>query len=236
VIDDILLLSARYSRSEYLYIAERLFLSPGIVLQVLEQSVMQRRKSQYMGYFGISEDEHFNRERHEDERISESVSLRKVLINVDNKLSSISKEEIGSLRLGVDVWTKHYYPNMHYRQLIFDKPTSIIWFLDAMELVMVTTSDMMVTYNKEKSSWFEIIKSADNGRKLSISGDFNREFMFGNSKQTAEIPRSSSKGRIQGKERISITLDRSSIHDVHYPKRLHRLCFLLSIWINMVDS
>jgi integrase len=236
-IDDIILLSIIGDETNVQEISERLFININVVDKVLLVFKKQQEISGYRGYQSQLPLNIFDSSQYDYESSAETLSLRTLLIDLSKLISSISEEHKQLIKEGVSVWSECYYPNPHFRQLIFDNPAHLVKFLDAVNILSVASTEMQITALKPTGTWYKIVSEKGINRLVVFcDGIGDREYQFDKSKITPEIPRSSPKGKFQNKERVSVSLSRHSNHQVHYPKRLHRLLFLVSIWINMVDS
>ncbi len=149
----------------------------------------------------------------------------------------MSNKSLQVLHRGIDAWSSAYYPNPRFRPLVFDGPVHGMAYLDAMNLLGLRSFSMAVTAPKTDSTWYRFNKRLFRGETLhSITirtENTRRTYLLHNWNTSKHIPLPPTKTRYTSRERISISLDKSAAHPLYVQKRVHRLCFLLSIYLRM---
>lgn len=236
-IDNILLLLCNHERTTPSTIAQQLYLHPDDVVRILDIFQKQKQVTQYMGYQVDGIAEQFPKADRDDEPYAETISLQKEMNSISELIKAMNDQNLRSIKSGIDAWSKAYYPKTRYRPLIFDGPECSMQYLDAMRILGIRSINMAVTAPGSDSRWYRLQRKSNGHHELafiSIKGEgARRTYAFINGGISTNIPLPPTKSRYTSDDRISLSLVKSAAHPLYVQKRLHRLCFLLSIWLNI---
>ena len=237
-IDNILLLTCIQEEVEAGHIAERLNMSIDDTARILTAFNKQKQKTKYLGYRQSNQSMHISKNNIDIETSSETVSLQPLLKSLSEKILAFSDKNKLVVSKGINTWAENYYPNKRYRPLILDEPDTAIEYLEAMRLLGIRSNHMMATIPKVSTPWCKLRKREIKGKEVLYSATIKstitkRTYLIHRANISSHIPLSTTKLRYISKQRVSFSLDKLSLHPLHVQKRLHRVCFLLSIWMDL---
>ena len=227
-IDKILLLYCTLADNNNELIAERLYLDTDQTSEVIK---CFKEKKLTLGFTGYNlNGEPDGNIPDEKESPSETVSLHQLLPGIQNKLDHLSSNETSTLQKGVDAWMHAYYPKKRYRPLVFSSPNDVIDFINGVQIIDLKVTDMIATTPEPSGKWYQ--SNSSTATLEIITDDKSTQFKFNHISLAKNIPLPLSRERITNKERISLSIDKNAKSNIAYQKRLHRLFFLLSIYLN----
>ena len=236
-IDNVLLLYCSHKRISHSSIAQQLYHQPDCVSLILDAFLKQKQATKYMGYQSNGTLERTSKADCDTEPYAETISLQREMGSISEKISNMNTQSLNSLQLGINAWSKGYYPKTRYRPLVFDGPEDSMQYLDAMRLLGIRSSMLAATIPSGHSAWYRLQERPSKTRRiiaLTIKGKLaKRTYIFRNGGISSHIPLPPTKTRYTSNERLSISLDKSAAHPLYVQKRLHRLCFLISIWLTL---
>lgn len=228
-IDKILLLFCALDGLDVAAIADRLYLEHDLVKKILDKFQGLKNQIDYLGYNRKCDIKGETSSEVDIESSAETIAMHDILPVIDEKIKGFDKNGLASLFSGIESWERAYYPNRRYRPLVFFTPIDVLNFLNAMSLLGIHASDMMTTSDKQKGTWYELTEKP---AKLIVCMDNeSTQFKFNCANVVTHIPLPLCRKRVSRKERISISLHKKNESFIAYQKRLHRLCFLLRIYL-----
>ena len=234
-IDKLLILYCTLPDNNSELIAERLFLDIDQTNKIIQCFEEQKKHLGFTGY-NLQNNPEINLENestsesgNEIESPSETISLHKILPERQDKLDQLNSSDISTLLTGVNAWENAYYPKKRYRPLVFSNPDDVIYFINGMKIIGIETTSMIATTPETNGKWYS---SDTDTNTLTINiENKSTQFKFNQLSEASNIPLPLSRERITTKERISLSIDKNAESYIAYQKRLHRLLFLLSIYL-----
>lgn len=237
-IDNVLLLACIQKEVDAGYIAERLNMSTDDTARILTIFKKQKQKTEYLGYHQSNQAAKLSNNKADIEESSETTSLQPLLKSLSEKILAFNNEDKSIVQKGINIWSYGYYPKKSFRPLILDNPDSVIDYLSSMKLLGVRSNHMMITIPTIEVPWCKKYKREGDKKEFCAitikSSTQKRTYLIHRGEEdSSRLPLPTTKSRCLSKERISISLHKTSFHPLHVQKRLHRVCFLLSIWLNL---
>lgn len=236
-IDNVLLLSCQKENISADYIAERLNMTQQAITQIIHVFKKQKNKTNYLGYHTKNMDGLVLDKKHIKETPPETTSIHNQLKLIHQTIKALDSRSRFYLYKGLEAWSEGYYPNKRYLPLILNSPDNVIEYLAAMKIIGVRSVHLMLTLPKNDVSWCKLrqrtIKNRDYTAVTIESSSSKKTYLFNSGKISLRTPFPPNKSRYTSKERISISLEKDALHPIHVQKRLHRLCFILSVYLNL---
>ena len=229
LIDEILVLSKSLNTRSLDILSQRLLAEQKLIKSVLDSYDMLANSSGYSAY-NINDNKPKSGSKPD---LSETICVRHYLSgHIKLGYSPLTEADLYSLRNGMNSWAEGFYPSTRYNPIIFATPSSAIDYLEALKLLGITPDSLTAYCSCEKSTWFSLADDIDS-QSLTLITSAGEEIKYEFSKATTStsIPLPLSKKRIQGKERISISLAKKLTHPLTYQKRLDRLCAVVYVWL-----
>jgi len=235
-VDNVLLLACIQEEVEAGYIAERLNMPIDDTARILTIFNKHKKKTKYLGYRQSNQVTHISKNKIDIETSSETTSLQPILKSLSETILAFSDKNKSVVSKGINIWAENYYPSKRYRPSILDGPDAVIEYLASMRLLGIRSNHMMVTVPNVSTLWCKLRKREIKGKDIYVatikSTTTKRTYVIHRGEVSLHIPLSTTKSRYISKQRVSFSLDKLSFHPLHVQKRLHRLCFLLSIWMD----